>query len=348
VAMNESGSTAMRQRLRGQRRGIPLSGGDMVRERLLDPAQTLPLVLEPAGVDVDLVSWVAGRRDELAASLLAHGGILFRGFQLAGVEEFERFIRALSDDILDYTYRSTPRSEVGGKIYTSTEYPADQEIPLHNEMSYTRSWPRKIWFFSLEVAASDGETPIADSRKVLQDIPPHVRERFAATGVMYVRNYGSGPDLPWQNVFQTQDRAEVEAFCRRSEIEFVWTGENELRTRQVCHAIARHPETGEDLWFNQAHLFHVSSLAPTLRNLLIDELGEEGLPRNAFYGDGAPIEEEALLAIRQSYRRNEVVFPWQKGDVLMLDNMLIAHGRRPYTGSRRVVVGMAEPWSRTA
>jgi len=330
----------------GRRRGMSLSGNQSVREGRLAPGQELPLVLEPAGDGVDLVAWAAERKDLIENLLLRNGGILFRGFHVGGVQEFEQFVGALSNEVLDYTYRSTPRKEVKGKIYTSTEYPPDQSIPMHNEMSYTRSWPRKIWFFSIQVAETGGETPIADSRKVFQDLAPEIRRKFTEKGVMYVRNYGSGLDLPWQDVFQTRDRAEVEAFCRRSDIEFEWRGQDGLRTRQVCQAVARHPETGEDLWFNQAHLFHVSSLDPATRELFFEELGEEGLPRNTYYGDHSPIEESYLAAIREAYRCNQVIFPWREGDVLMLDNMLIAHGREPYTGGRRVVVGMAEAWSR--
>lgn len=348
VNQNESRSGRLPQGIAGRRRGVALSGSESVRQGYLSPDQTLPLMLEAAEDGVDLITWAASRRELLEDLLLKEGGILFRGFHLGGVPELERFIRSLSAEVLDYTYRSTPRSAVSGKIYTSTEYPPDQSIPMHNEMSYTRSWPRKIWFFSIQVAATGGETPIADSRKVFLQLDPEIRRKFADKGVMYVRNYGSGLDLPWQDVFQTRDRAEVEAFCRRAGIELEWTGKDELRTRQVCQAVARHPQTGELLWFNQAHLFHVSSLDPAARELLLRELGEEGLPRNTYYGDHSPIEEGYLAEIREIYGRNQVVFPWREGDVLMLDNMLIAHGRRPYTGTRRVVVGMAEAWSQAS
>jgi hypothetical protein len=155
---------------------------------------------------------------------------------------------------------------------------------------------------------------------------------------MYVRNYGDSLDLSWRDVFQTTERAEVETFCREAGIQFEWRGKNELQTRQICQAVATHPHTGESVWFNQAHLFHVSNLEPEIRKSLMVSTGD--LPRNAYYGDGSSIEEEALEAIRTAYATETVVFPWQTKDVLVLDNMLTAHGRRPYKGARSIVVGM--------
>jgi alpha-ketoglutarate-dependent taurine dioxygenase len=209
-------------------------------------------------------------------------------------------------------------------------------------MSYTRTWPLKIWFLCVKSAEQGGETPLADSARVYEHIDPKISERFSAKGVKYVRNYGNGLDLSWQDVFQTSDKSEVEAYCRKNNIEFRWMGDQGLRTGQRCQAVARHEPTGKMVWFNQAHLFHVSSLDPKVRESLASQFSEEDFPRNAFYGDGEAIEPEALANIRGAYQDAERVFPWREGDIALVDNMLVAHGRRPYSGSRKIVVGMAE------
>ncbi len=315
--------------------------------RCLQAGKTLPLLIEPNTSATDLIAWAEDNRSAIEARLLRHGGILFRGFNLSTPEEFERFITTISGNLLDYSYRSTPRTLVSGKIYTSTEYPAQRSIPLHNENSYARDWPMKILFFSLRCAATGGETPIADSRLVYKRIPPRIRELFARKGVMYVRNYGSGMDLSWEEVFQTTSRSEVESYCDSSGIAFEWLGDDRLRTRQVCQAVAAHPHTGEMVWFNQAQLFHLSRLTPEIREAMLTIFEEDELPRNVYYGDGTQIDGDDLDQICAAYDHEKIVFPWQQGDVLLLDNMLAAHARNPFSGERKVVVGMAQPYSET-
>ena len=310
---------------------------------LLDQQESLPFVIQPAVEGVDVVNWAQNNRDLIETYLSQYGGVLFRGFHLSSVSEFEKFSNVFSQQLLEYTYRSTPRTREGGNIYTASEYPANQTILLHNEMAYTSSWPLKIWFFCVKAAEQGGETPIADSRVIYQRIDPAIRERFLQKGVMYVRNYFDELDLPWQTVFQTTKKAEVEAFCRETGIEFEWKSEHHLRTWQRCQAVAKHPKTDEMVWFNQAHLFHISGLPTEVREGLFAMCKEEDFPRNAYYGDGSPIETSILSEIREIYHQEMIVFPWQEGDILMLDNMLVAHGRRPFVGQRKILVGMAEP-----
>jgi alpha-ketoglutarate-dependent taurine dioxygenase len=329
-----------------RRQAVKISSTDLVKVELLQQEQPLLLVIQPTVEGINLVSWATSNRDAIASWLLQHGGLLFRNFNVREVVQFEQFIQTLSGTLLDYSYRSTPRSQVSGKIYTSTEYPANQSIPLHNEMAYSLSWPMKIWFCCLKSAQQGGETPIVDSRKIFQRLDSKIKDKFIQKKVMYVRNYSDNLDLSWENVFQTKNQLKVEDYCRSAGIELEWKdGGKHLRTRQVCQAVATHPKTGETVWFNQAHLFHVSSLNPEVRQTLLSTIKEEDLPRNVYYGDGSPIEASVLDEIREIYQQEAVTFPWQEGDVLMLDNMLIAHGREPFMGSRKVVVGMAEPFS---
>ncbi|HSG41483.1 MAG TPA: TauD/TfdA family dioxygenase [Thermoanaerobaculia bacterium] len=323
-----------------------MSSDALIKTRRLDPASELPLVVEPAGPSVDLGAWVAGNRELVETTLLRHGGILFSGFGRRGPTGLEEIIRALCGEALEYRERSSPRHSVEGRVYTSTDYPPAYPIFLHNENSYQKTWPLKIFFLCETPSETGGETPIADCRRVLARIDQGVRDRFVAKGWMYVRNFGDGFGLDWREVFQTSDPAQVEEHCRRNGIEAEWRDGGRLRTRAVRPAMTRHPRTGEDVWFNHATFFHVSTLVPEVREELLREFAESDLPTNTYYGDGSPIEPEVLDHLREAYRAETVAFPWRQGDLLLLDNMFVAHARAPYTGARKVLVGMAEPTSR--
>jgi alpha-ketoglutarate-dependent taurine dioxygenase len=305
--------------------------------------RTLPLVVEPEAGEHELIDHVAARRDRIRTELLAAGAILFRGFHVGGVDAFNRVVTAISAEPLEYRERSSPRSRVEGNVYTSTDYPAAYAIFQHNESSYARTWPLRLCFACYTPPEQGGETPIADGRRVLGRIDPDVRRRFAELGVMYVRNFGQGLGLSWSTAFQTEDRAEVERTCRASGARVEWRPGGELRTRQVRPALARHPLTGEELWFNHGTFFHVTTLEPAVRDYLMASYEPDELPANTFYGDGSPIEPEVLDHLRECYRAETVAFPWRRDDVMLIDNMLVTHGRSPYRGRRRILVAMSEP-----
>lgn len=326
-------------------KAVRVSEGRLVRTGYLEDGETLPLLIQPEVEGLKLAVWAAGQREMIGRELMKHGAILFRGFNVASVAEFEEFARAISPELLEYGERSSPRSRIGGGVYTSTDHPAEQHILLHNEQSYTLNWPMKIWFYCAQPAAQKGRTPIADSRNIFKRLSPQTVQKFQEKQVLYIRNYGEGLGLSWQDVFRTTERAEVEQYCRQAQIEFEWRDEHHLRTRQVRPAIRNHPWTGEPVWFNHAVFFNVYSLDAPTRESMLGVVGEEDLPFNTFYGDGTPIEPSVLEELWQAYSEETKSFSWQQGDVLMLDNMLTAHGREPFVGERKIAVAMAEPFA---
>ncbi|WP_406318553.1 TauD/TfdA family dioxygenase [Streptosporangium sp. NBC_01639] len=304
----------------------------------LDGNDHTTVVVYGLGPDVtDPLDWVTTHRESLRAGLAGHGAVLLRDLP-ADLELFDRIVRVVGGDPLRYTERSTPRTSVTESIYTSTEYPADQSLPMHNENSYSDTWPGHLFFTCATAAATGGATPIADSRAVFRLIPDEVRDRFA-DGVVYARSFREGLGLSWQESFQTDDPAAVEEHCTRHGQTFEWT-EDGLRTRHLRPSHQTEPLTGEQVWFNQANLFHVTSLDEEVREALLSLYDEADLPRNAYLADGTPIDPADLAAIKAAYDEASFAFPWRPGDVMIINNMLCAHGREPFTGARRILVAM--------
>jgi alpha-ketoglutarate-dependent taurine dioxygenase len=305
----------------------------------------LPIEIRPAVDGFDLIAWCKRNKQYLEEILLTYKAVLFRCCRIDTVDIFNMFVTALyGEDLMEYKDRSTPRRELAQNVYTSTIYPSEQRIALHNEGTYWIKWPLKLIFCCIIEPTEGGETPIADSARIYTRIPASIREKFAQKKILYVRNYNDGFGLTWQDTFQTEDRSVVEKYCYQNNIEFEWKSRGRLRTSQVRPAIGQHPKTGEKVWFNHAAFFHVSSLDPAIRDELTREFREEDLPYNTYYGDGSQIESEVLKVVRNAYQEETIQFPWRKGDVMILENMLVSHGRSPYSGQREILAAMAEPF----
>ena len=147
----------------------------------------LPVMTAPAdAADILDHRWLAA----IGAHLARDGGVLLRGFADMNIERFHDFAKRFGSPLLSYEFGSTPRSEVKKGVYSSTDYPAHQWIPQHNEQAYTTNWPMKIWFYCDVEPADRGQTPVADARAVYQGIDPALRERFATRAEQRIQRIG--------------------------------------------------------------------------------------------------------------------------------------------------------------
>jgi alpha-ketoglutarate-dependent taurine dioxygenase len=314
-----------------------------------------PFLIEVEGVSNDasrefqvdaLREWKEENAEFLKEKLLVHGAVLMRNFGVNTVSHFDEFLQLFkASTLLDYVGGNSPRTKLSKGIYTSTEYPADQIISLHNELSYSEQWPDHLFFSCQTPPVEHGNTLIADSRKVLQLLDPEVVEMFETRKVKYIRNLhgGRGIGPSWQDTFETQDRDEVTEICKKSNIELLWKADGSLRTSQIGPGVEVHPITKEKVWFNQADQFHPSNHPirsyEALMHMYKGQLGN--FPTHACFGDDCAIEGEVLDNVRAAFKTQTVYFPWQQGDVLVIDNMLTAHGRAAYSGPRKILVAMS-------
>lgn len=301
----------------------------------------MPGVVTPSRPSVSLVEWAAQNRALVAEKILHHGCLLFRGFGLRTEQDFEKAAGALCPTLWG-EYGDLPRETLGEKIYGSTPYPQDKSILFHNEASHTPRFPLRQFFFCVKAATSGGTTPIIDCRDIAKKLDPALLKEFAEKGLLYVRNFADGIDVPWQKFFHTDDRAVVEAKCRADGMTCEWTEADTLRVKAKAPAVARHPQTGELVFFNQIQLHHVACLEPKLRAAMEMMFAPEDLPRNVYFGDGTPIPDEVVASIGELFERECKTFQWQDGDLVMVDNVLVSHARTPYQGPRKIVVAMGE------
>lgn len=315
----------------------------MIKTYFLNP-QKLPLVIESDIRDKSLkmlCELAAERGAFFGQRLLRHGALLLRGFEVRTFEEFEDFVRRFSGrDFFNYAGGVSPRLALSGGVYTSTEYPSNLALALHNELSYSAVFPNHLYFFCRVAPESGGETTLGDSRRILQNIDSQIIALFKQKNVRYDRNLQSekGSGYSWREAFETDDKEVIEDICRKVGAEFEWKSNGNLRVSQIRPATATHPETGEEVWFNQADGFHPSSLDAETYQSIVSSGWEFRL--NSCFGDGSAFADETLRDIRAVLRIETISHRWQTGDILIIDNLLAAHGRLPFSGARKIALAM--------
>lgn len=331
-------------------------------EVVFEPADeaALPLIVRPkngACSANEVFDWVTLSMPELMSKLYLHGGLLFRGFPLQDTDTFERFAKCFGGRVLDYVGGAVPRSRISGNVFNSTEVTRVRRIKVHNELAYQRDYPDLIFFSCALPATSGGQTPIVDCRTIYKDLDPALRLKFEERGMKYVRTFQNRRPLQeflkrhvvvyrhltWQGAFKVKTREEVESLCRARGMDFDWRSNGDLVVTNVLPATLRHPVTGDVSWFNQAVVQHFNRKSWGWSEFLFRRvfyLDQSMLPNQAYFGDGSPIHKSEIYHIFDVTYKNIRMFDWEARDVLLLDNRLVAHGREPYSGDRKVHVYM--------
>ena len=327
----------------------------------------LPLILIPKSSKTfsEHLEILEKEREKIRNHIKDYGAVLLRDFPIHTANEFSSILDCIFPGTESRGYKDgiSPRTSVlADEVFTSTEYPSHLNMDLHNEMSYSPSPPEFILFFCHTAPDKDkgGKTPIASSRLIYYKIDKEIRNLFEQKGIQYVTNlpskYGGHHfGLSWQQTYSTDNPCDVEEFCTKHGIKYQWVDPNSgelldksaitsnknitLRTIRICPAVRR-DENGIKYWFNHSHLFHPSDLTLSAREGLQKLIPEELFPKNCYFGDGTSIPEEFLSHIRNTMRSCEHGFHWKTGDILLINNLTICHGRHSFTGPRKILVSM--------
>ncbi|MEU5126045.1 TauD/TfdA family dioxygenase [Streptomyces mobaraensis] len=283
----------------------------------------------------------AAVRELIDATLPASGGLLLRGLPLTGKPGFERLVADLGYPPMGYRGGiAVRRNDTGAALATSDEDPRITLSP-HNEMAYLSDHPRKVFFYCETAAGEGGEVPVNDIRETGRILPEGLRAEFAERGVRYHRRLArtaTAGAMGWTETFGTENKDDVAEHLAASGHVFRWGPGDELHYHYRRDAFTTHPETGERLWFNQITELH-SSYWRAHPDFPAD-LPDHAYPATTSYGDGEPIDEDTIAFLRGLLWRTTHAVRMRPGDVLVLDNQVLQHGRFAFTGPRRHFVSL--------
>lgn len=290
-----------------------------------------------------LLEWAADSLDTIWSMLRSDGVVWLRGFASSQHDLAQQLLTILGVDLMEDVFFSTPRSSVSDKTFTATEYPSNQQIPLHSEMAYLTRFPRLLCFHALACPEKGGETTIGDLDAISSDLGI-LTTAFLDRGIRYVRVFHTGLDIPLSTAFGTDDLDEIATIASAYDMTFDAGREGcPPRLNYTAQGALRDSVTGKAIWFNQAAVHHPARLPVQTRAILTKMYGPEGLPRQATFGDGVAIPDETINEINSALNRHTQLIRWEPDDVVLLDNLRFAHGRQPFVGKRTVHVSMGMP-----
>ncbi|MFJ4467016.1 TauD/TfdA family dioxygenase [Streptomyces sp. NPDC089424] len=301
-----------------------------------------PTVLQ-AEAGPDAAAWVGLHREELREALVEHGAVTVQGLGLRTAADVASVLHRVADRPVTEREAFAARDRHAEGVYSSSAWPPNQLMCMHHELSYALECPGLMLFACLVAPTTGGATTVADSAAVLQALPAELVERFEREGWLLTRTYNDEIGATLSQSFGTEDHDTVEAYCRAHDIDWAWQPDGSLRTRQHRSAVVRHPVSGLRCWFNQIAFLNEWTMAPEVREFLVEEYGPDDLPFNTRYGNGDVVPQEVVEQINSAYQAHTVRRAWQPGDLMLVDNIRTAHSREAYEGPRDVVVAMADP-----
>jgi hypothetical protein len=297
----------------------------------------------PATVVGSGPDWLASHAGDVAAAVLEHGSLLVSGLSVGSAGDLADARSALGLAPAGWHEQFAPRRELAPQVWSAPEWAAEREQCLHHDEAYGVDFPRLLLMSCPTPATTGGAMLLGDTRAALAALPVGLADRFRAEGWTLHRSFRPHFGLPWSTAFGTDDPAAVEKTCAERLIGCSWADGGVLLTGQRRAAVVRHPVTGEECWFNDVAFFSRWSVDTEERELMLGAFGARGLPFDTRFGDGGEIDEASWRAVLDAYDSVLRRVPWRRGDLLLIDNVLTAHGREPFTGPWEVAVAPAEP-----
>ena len=294
------------------------------------------------------LDWFETHKERILDALDHYGVVYFRGFG-ADSRAFEAIADVIAPTTMPYGGGVSPRRYVHGTVFTANDAPGPLPVVQHHELSYHGSTPRYVFFYCDLPPETGGATPTSDGRRygrTMDERFPRVMDELEEKGVVFIRNYTAANFKSWEETWQTQDRAVLEDKLRANDTEFEWLADDWLRTTQRRSAIVRDPITGQRILYASINIWGRSFVDRIAKVYDLPKADDDVMrqPFASVFGDGSPIPVEFVAQMDDVYDEQKVVIPYQPTDFMVINNVIAAHGKTPWTGTdRRVYVTMREP-----
>ena len=314
-----------------------------VENQLQFDDSTFPLVVTPPSESISLehsIAWIKENQAELEDKLSKAGTILFRGFPMHDAETFDEFSSAFNYPSFTYqeSLSNAVRINFTERVFTANEAPKDVEIYLHHEMAQTPVYPSKLFFFCEIAPTEGGATPICRSDILLEElekVDADLVKRFTEKGVSYTNimppydDSGSGQGRSWRSTLGADTKKQAEGRLAELGYTWEWMEDESLRAKTPTLPAVRKVSDGRPVFFNQ--------LIAAFRGWK-DSRNDPS--KSIAFGDDTPITDDDMAQAIAISDRITYDLAWQTGDVALIDNFLAMHGRRPYSGKRRVLASL--------
>jgi alpha-ketoglutarate-dependent taurine dioxygenase len=268
--------------------------------------------------------------DDLTEGLRSTGALYFQGFG-ADVATFEDFTNRFSDDYMDNTGSGSYRATVDEKRDSTIQnvayvYGVENQrtfpLPLHADRSYVKSQPEMMWFMCVVPAEVDGQTTVCDGIAIHEGLSQKAKDFFAQNRLKYIRHYTAEE---WPVIFHTTNRDVVKRYCIDNDLNAEFNENDSLITNSFKSAVVKPKYSDKPAFVN---------------SILIQLWQEEELGRTSSLlrvEDGSKIPDEIIDEVKQVSDELIIALPWQTGDLILVDNTRVMHGRRSFTDQEREI-----------
>ncbi|KAK7401470.1 hypothetical protein VNO78_12981 [Psophocarpus tetragonolobus] len=302
-----------------------------------------PAVVSPATTlaTTTVTDCVKSEKPYLESLLHQSGAVLLRGFPVSTASDFNAVVEAFGYEELPYVGGAAPRRNVVGRVFTANESPADQKIPFHHEMAQVPQFPSKLFFFCQVEPGGGGETPIVLSHVVYEKMKekyPEFVQTLETHGLLYTRVLGEDddPSSPigrgWKSTFLTADKAVAEQRAAGLGMKLEWLEDGGVKTVMGPIPGVKYDESRQrKIWFNSMVAAYTGW-----------EDQRNDPVKAVTFGHAQPLPPHIVYDCLRIMEEDSVAFPWQKGDILFIDNWAVLHSRASFHPPRTILASLVK------